>query len=298
MKKIYTAIVAVLVTLSVNAQIASSDYHEFTHDGSTYRIVKVKKNWNDAVTEAIVMGGYLAEPETAEENEAIHNAIVTNVASDYASDSDNKNFALVYIGIKFATMEEEVMGDIYEIQGYFLDGNNDNNGTQVAFEGMSGYAGSEVVYHNWASLGTDDGNGGLILTGVEPDQHDITNPVGAIVHSDNDKYAYDGSWVDCDGSQELYFVVEIEGTPTAINENDLLENTRIYPNPSNGTLNLQLADELVNGTVTIFNLAGQKVFEKNSINSKEQITCDVAKGIYVLTIQHGEDKISKKITFK
>ena len=98
------------------------------------------------------------------------------------------------------------------------------------------------------------------------------------------------------GPFNLYVIV---GSSTTINQ--VMESESqlsIYPNPSDGILNIQSATTIQ--TIKITNLLGEVMYSKN-INSKENIT-DISSfpsGIYVVLIQNDSQKsISKKIVLQ
>ncbi|MFT6843895.1 MAG: hypothetical protein ACJAUV_000062 [Flavobacteriales bacterium] len=70
----------------------------------------------------------------------------------------------------------------------------------------------------------------------------------------------------------------------------------IYPNPSNGTFNIDNA--LPNTTITIVNNLGEKLSNHVLMNNHEQIKIDLPVGIYFMIIKNGRDKIIEKILIK
>lgn len=62
----------------------------------------------------------------------------------------------------------------------------------------------------------------------------------------------------------------------------------VYPNPTNGVFTIENA---VGANVQVVSLAGQVVFEKNSISAKEQITLNLESGIYLLNVDDAVSKI-------
>ena len=86
----------------------------------------------------------------------------------------------------------------------------------------------------------------------------------------------------------------------ATGEKEILQShaINIYPNPASSTVNISSEKEITR--VMVFNQIGQKVFESDNIKTKET-NIDIslmAKGIYVLNIEIGETKISKKLIVK
>ena len=72
-----------------------------------------------------------------------------------------------------------------------------------------------------------------------------------------------------------------------------LEEFKIYPNPSNGNFNIEIDENLIGAKATIFNLLGQKI---KAFDLKTTITNQyLNKGIYLLEIEKGNDKTTKKL---
>jgi len=82
---------------------------------------------------------------------------------------------------------------------------------------------------------------------------------------------------------------------TSIDESSLLE-INLYPNPNNGSFNINLNTDLNNLKISIFNILGQEVFTENITNyigtSKKTIDLDLVKGTYIVNIET-ENKTTK-----
>ena len=72
----------------------------------------------------------------------------------------------------------------------------------------------------------------------------------------------------------------------------------IYPNPSNGIVNVSLAsNEKYNAT--LFNTLGQKIYSKSIGNANSTLDfTSLPKGIYMLELKSDNFRTVKKITFK
>jgi subtilisin-like proprotein convertase family protein len=71
----------------------------------------------------------------------------------------------------------------------------------------------------------------------------------------------------------------------------------IYPNPTKGLLNINLNTLLEGETVySIYDIQGRKIMQKSSNNTNETLNIEkFAKGVYMLSIENGNNKITKKI---
>lgn len=66
----------------------------------------------------------------------------------------------------------------------------------------------------------------------------------------------------------------------------------VYPNPSTGTFTI---DNSEGADLVIFNITGQVVFEKSSINSNELINTNLAKGMYLVKVSKDDSKRFTKL---
>lgn len=83
---------------------------------------------------------------------------------------------------------------------------------------------------------------------------------------------------------------------TAIEEQFQISGINIYPNPTNGEVNILFADNSTK-KVEIVNLLGKTVYS-NTISDNKNVTIDLStfsKGIYMVNIQNGDSVFSKKL---
>jgi hypothetical protein len=72
-----------------------------------------------------------------------------------------------------------------------------------------------------------------------------------------------------------------------------LASVKLFPNPSNGNLNLNF-DKEINGQVVLFNLRGELLFKENIFGKKEyEKVFDVESGIYLIQIQDNDNLMQK-----
>jgi len=81
---------------------------------------------------------------------------------------------------------------------------------------------------------------------------------------------------------------------------NLIEFVRIYPNPTQNYITIQLTNEIVGETkIDLFDIQGRKIISKNTIQNTEELNLSgLTDGIYFLSIQNKNHKIIKKIILK
>ncbi|MCH2232798.1 MAG: T9SS type A sorting domain-containing protein [Crocinitomicaceae bacterium] len=75
-------------------------------------------------------------------------------------------------------------------------------------------------------------------------------------------------------------------------EKETANNLLVYPNPSNGIINLSSADEIVH--YSIYNLLGELVLENEVYSKHVQINTDLPKGTYLINVEHRNGVIEKR----
>ena len=87
-------------------------------------------------------------------------------------------------------------------------------------------------------------------------------------------------------------LIEISGSLN-FKENQLSNNFKIYPNPTNGNFNIEIDENLIGSKAIIYNLLGQKIkdFKLNSTTTNQNLN----KGIYLLEIEKEGIKTTKKL---
>jgi endonuclease I len=83
------------------------------------------------------------------------------------------------------------------------------------------------------------------------------------------------------------------------NEIKVITNTNfnLYPNPSNGNFDIIFGNSNENYSVEIYSLIGQKVFEKENVNSTVSVF-NLQKGIYLIKVTKGTESITKKMIIR
>jgi endonuclease I/chitodextrinase len=83
---------------------------------------------------------------------------------------------------------------------------------------------------------------------------------------------------------------------SGLGSNSLSKNQfKIYPNPSNGNFNVMFNESNTNHSVEIISLLGQKVFEKNNVQSGTISVTNLQKGTYLIKISKGSKSRTEKI---
>lgn len=98
---------------------------------------------------------------------------------------------------------------------------------------------------------------------------------------------------DSSTGTELY-MLDPTSVPTAIGDAASLSSITVYPNPSNGTVNIK-GLETADATYCIYSLTGQCVAKGNIVNN--QLSYNKA-GMYILQIMDGINTLVQKITVK
>lgn len=88
-----------------------------------------------------------------------------------------------------------------------------------------------------------------------------------------------------DGSINTYYINAINGVGQEEFDQDVLS---IYPNPSTGTVNVEVTEDVKDYTIDVVSVAGQKVFSSKYENTNTQVTLsllDIADGIYYIILK-------------
>ena len=90
---------------------------------------------------------------------------------------------------------------------------------------------------------------------------------------------------------------------TLLEENFSISNLAIYPNPNNGNFNIQFTSNSSNEiNVGVHDMRGREIFAKkysnNGLFNENLQLSNVQSGIYLVTIQDGSSKVTKKIVIE
>jgi hypothetical protein len=85
----------------------------------------------------------------------------------------------------------------------------------------------------------------------------------------------------------------LASTPTGLNENNIISNLNLYPNPTSNLIHLTSASELA-VSVSVFDLTGRKLETTNFINGKTAInTSNFASGVYFYEVRDSKNNSIK-----
>jgi hypothetical protein len=140
-----------------------------------------------------------------------------------------------------------------------------------------------------------------ICTGTPSISGDIapTNPLSSL----NGLIA-DGTWTllvddpfNGDGGTISSFSIEVCALTASLSSNDtVLSSLQVYPNPAKGIVNIDLGNITGDTTYELFDVQGRKVISKVSSSNFETLNVEnLSEGIYMLTVQNGSAKTTKKL---
>lgn len=84
-------------------------------------------------------------------------------------------------------------------------------------------------------------------------------------------------------------------TQQLASESFILNKIKIYPNPSNGVINL---DTNIPTDVTVFDITGKEVYNAKAITSEKAINLNVQPGVYMIKLNNEEGQQVEKIIIK
>jgi hypothetical protein len=106
--------------------------------------------------------------------------------------------------------------------------------------------------------------------------------------------------INYSGSPTLYFVHGLKAggitAPTGVEETDSQTSISVYPNPSNGKIQLTSNTQVENAQVEIYNVLGEKIFQTiiNTASSTIDIS-DKPNGVYFISITTEAEAFTQKI---
>lgn len=273
----YFALAVVLMLPNMNAfgQCAEAEnIYLFNYNGKSYEIVKENKTWTDAAACAASRGGYLAEINNAEEQEAIFSQIANAGITPADTEATDGFGSYIWLG-----------GNDITTEGFWaLNGNNDE---QAVFFWQGNANGSPMNnrYNNWGNNEPDN-------WGAEPGQDALAM---AIIPFPNGQA---GKWNDVSHTNQLFFIVEhnsLLNTLQADFESELL----IYPNPATDKVTVTNAEKLVNAI--IISVTGQEalIIKKDELITGQINISNIPTGVYFINLEFENNiTIVKKLVKK
>lgn len=159
----------------------------------------------------------------------------------------------------------------------------------------SGFIGPIPLYF------TIDSDGGNILSSCYATQ--FTFPLPRSIASYGNSVLVAGIFGDSSLQIKGLFVSGLNTTVTGTNEQQLINDIRIFPNPTDGAVQIELnQSQTPLRTVGVFDLHGRKVYLNETFNNTETQTFQLGNldpGIYVLSITLSDGRvISKKVAIR
>jgi hypothetical protein len=272
-KKIFPILAGLTISCGVHSQCVtnSANIYSFDYNGDSYEVIKENLSWADAASCAVERGGILAEINSQEEQDSIffhvNHASITG-SSTIAPDGGGASY--LWLGGNDLLTEGE----------WVWNGNNDTGYVQF-WQGTSSGSAVNGLYSNWGN--EPDDFGGQDALGLA-----FTNwPLGSA-----------GQWNDVNDQNTLYYIIEYKTTPLSINEFDVNNDVKVYPNPSTGTATIEVLNyiKVSEGTqVQFFNVAGIFVRAINLTSNKVMVE-NLENGIYIIKlVQDNKDTVVAKL---
>jgi uncharacterized delta-60 repeat protein len=110
----------------------------------------------------------------------------------------------------------------------------------------------------------------------------------------------------CGGEYTMYqsyhinYLCRLESfLPVAVNELNETGNLSVYPNPSSGTINIDLDENFsLPAEMQLTDLIGQEIENVKLVNRHNMLNIDHAPGIYLVKISNGKDTVTRKIIIR
>ena len=215
-------------------------------------------------------GGYLTEINSQQEQDTIFMHV--NNASIIANNTvapDGGGASYLWIG-----------GNDITVEGNWVwDGNNDMTSTQF-WQGTSSGVPIGGLYNNW---------------GNEPDDFNGQDALGLAYT--NWPLGVAGQWNDVDTGNTLYYIIEHTGLITNIENNELLKEVTIYPNPTQNLITIDFgANQIKNTTIEVMDLLGKVIYQQNIISIKTIINLNnYNQGLYLIKVSNDEGNKTYKV---
>lgn len=261
MKNLFLSLATLLPVFMTGTMAQCADdanIYSFEYNGKTYELVRENKSWIDAAACAVARGGYLAEINSAEEQDAVYTEIITNGAVD-PDDTEAPDGYSSYVWLGG--------NDIYDEGNWIWNGKNEATGTSF-WSGTSTGTAVNGHYNNWGlepdNSAAGAGQDGLGLAIVDW-------PLGDA-----------GQWNDVSHLNDLFFVIEFDAVMSTGNL-DRADDIVVYPNPSSGMVYVTGAADMT--TINVINLQGQVLMSRGAAEVASGIDLSaMGSGVYFITV--------------
>lgn len=246
--------------IQINGQCANpANVYSFNYNGKTYQVVKEKKNWINAAACAVEKGGFLAEINDQNEQNAVFSGVQNaGIVNSNTMAPDGGGASYVWLG-----------GNDMAVEGTWIwDGNNDAAGTEFW---QGDYTGSPVggLYNNW---------------GDEPDNFNFFQHALGLAITDW-PLGIAGEWNDIYQDNTLYYVIEYNTLLGTQDFSGSFEKLTVYPNPVMDFLTIDSQDIIKE--ILIMDASSKRIKSIQSSDLSDKIDCrDLNAGVYYLKIYY------------
>ncbi len=173
----------------------------------------------------------------------------------------------------------------YEKDGSMANGDDCGYLDNILFPGMNFSKSKSIVITanplpSWLSI-QDNGNGTAQIFGTAPE-----------APSGND--LYDVKVIALKDTMTIFqeFSITVRDVTSIDNKN---VEIKIYPNPIENMLNIELPDKAKDAQVKIFDMSGKLLVTEKLTSLSNQINVDLTGGFYLLEVQYKDNKYTKRI---
>lgn len=261
------------VTASAQCADEAENIYLFNYNGKSYEIIKENKTWTEAAACAVSRGGYLAEINNPEEQEAIFTQLANAAITPAETEAEDGFGSYIWLG-----------GNDITTEGFWaLNGDNDEQAV-FFWQGNAGGAPMNNRYNNWGNNEPDnwgtDGQDALAM---------------AIIPFPNGEA---GKWNDVSHINELFFIVEhnsLLNTQQPDFENALV----LYPNPATDIVNITNADSLTKAVIVTVTGQGIIALQKEELVTGQINIANLLPGVYLINLEFNNGKLlSSKLVKK
>ncbi|WP_042720810.1 T9SS type A sorting domain-containing protein [Flavobacterium sp. B17] len=259
LKTLSIILVSIFNTSARGQCLNPANVYSFNYNGKTYQVVKEKKNWIDAASCAVEKGGFLAEINDQNEQNAVFSAVQNaGIVNSNTMAPDGGGASYVWLG-----------GNDMDVEGAWIwDGNNDAAGSQFW---QGDYTGNPVggLYNNW---------------GDEPDNYNSFQHALGLALTDW-PFGAAGEWNDIYQDNTLYYVIEYNTLLGTREFSDPAGNLIVYPNPVIDFLTIDNKKNMKE--ILLTDASGKRIKSISESHLSDKIDCsDLLSGVYYLQIHY------------